>query len=65
MRLKAATLITQAESHKFSKDFNHRNKMTAMQNVLNNKLFLQNSSLEGPDKASPISSRKPEKMSQF
>ena len=39
MNLKAATLITQADSHKFSKDFDHRNKMTAMQNVLDNSYF--------------------------
>ena len=38
MKLKAANLI-KAGSHKFSKYFDHRNKITTMQNVLDNRYF--------------------------
>ena len=39
MKLKAATLIKQAGSHKFSKDFDYRNKITTLQNVLDDRFF--------------------------
>ena len=39
MKLKAATLIKQAGSHEFSKDFDHRNKITTMHDVLDDRYF--------------------------
>ena len=39
MRLKAETLIKQAGSHKFFEDFDYRNKITTMQNVLDDSFF--------------------------
>ena len=37
MKLKAAVLIKQAGSHEFSKDFDHRNRITTMQNVFDDR----------------------------
>ena len=39
MKLKAAALIKQTGLHDFSKEFDHRNKITTMQNVLDYRYF--------------------------